>query len=224
MERFIVCQGTTPEVGARVRSCSWRSCRSSLVVLWFGGDDYQGIFVGLAAPRSVVGGLSALERAMTSATGLFIVGVLVMLYHRHRRAGAAHLRLPSSTAGTRRSEARGSSAPAAASEESLDRAPDEAVLHVVAALDRSGVAETLVDGGRYTVFAPSDEAFAQASRRRRRLPADLAGNTRRRPDLPRRHGRMTAAEVATREVGADGPGRGPAGPYDGAIVSRCARR
>jgi uncharacterized surface protein with fasciclin (FAS1) repeats len=69
---------------------------------------------------------------------------------------------------------------------------------LVTALDRAGLAETLVDGGPYTVFAPSDEAFAK-------LPDGAVDSLLASPEtlanvltyhvVP---GRMTAAEVATR--------------------------
>jgi uncharacterized surface protein with fasciclin (FAS1) repeats len=69
---------------------------------------------------------------------------------------------------------------------------------LVGALDRAGMAEALVDGGPYTVFAPSDEAFAK-------LPDGVVDSLLASPQtlanvlsyhlVP---GRLTAAEVATR--------------------------
>jgi uncharacterized surface protein with fasciclin (FAS1) repeats len=69
---------------------------------------------------------------------------------------------------------------------------------LVAALGRAGLAETLLNGGPYTVFAPSDEAFAK-------LPDGAVESLLASPEtlanvlsyhvVP---GRLTAAEVANR--------------------------
>jgi uncharacterized surface protein with fasciclin (FAS1) repeats len=69
---------------------------------------------------------------------------------------------------------------------------------LASALDRAGLAETLVAGGPYTLFAPSDDAFA-------RLPDGVVDSMLASPETLANilnyhvvRGRVTAAEVAAR--------------------------
>ena len=90
-------------------------------------------------------------------------------------------------------------APSTASGSILDIAREREEFSTLAsALNRAGLARTLLDGGPYTVFAPSDEAFAK-------LPEGVVDSLLVSPEtlanvlsyhvVP---GRMTAAEVAAR--------------------------
>ncbi|MBV9514975.1 MAG: fasciclin domain-containing protein [Mycobacteriaceae bacterium] len=134
-----------------------------------------------------------------SAPGLFIVGCLVTLIV----AGALGLLIYAAILDGRDAAARKlaqrSPAPTA-SESILDIARDRGEFSTLAsALDRAGLAETLLHGGPYTVFAPSDGAFA-------RLPDGVLDSLLVTPEtlaeilsyhvVP---GRMTAAEVAARQ-------------------------
>lgn len=133
-----------------------------------------------------------------STTGLFIVGLLVTLI-----VGAAvALLIYAAILDGRDAAARklvDPSTPLTASGSILDVARDSGQFSTLtSALQRAGLAETLVDGGPYTVFAPSDEAFGK-------LPDGVMDSLLASPEtlanvlsyhvLP---GRMTAAEVASR--------------------------
>ena len=133
-----------------------------------------------------------------STADLFIVGFLVTLIV----AAALSLLIYAAILDGRDAEARklaDRSAPSTASGSLLEIARQTGQFSTLAsALDRAGLAETLVDGGPYTVFAPSDEAFAK-------LPDGVVDSLLASPETLANvlsyHvvlGRITAAEVATR--------------------------
>ena len=133
-----------------------------------------------------------------SAADLFIVGCLVTLIV----AAALALLIYAAVLDGRDAAARklaDRSAPSTAWGSILDIARERGEFSTLAsALDRSGLAQALLDGGPYTVFAPSDEAFAK-------LPEGVVDSLLVSPEtLPNvlsYHvvpGRMTAAQVAAR--------------------------
>lgn len=133
-----------------------------------------------------------------SAGGLFIVGCLVTLIV----AAALALLIYAAILDGRNAAAlklADRSAPSTASRSILEIARErEEFSTLVTALDRSGLAQTLLDGGPYTLFAPSDEAFAQ-------LPEGAVDSLLLSPgtlaNVLSYHvvpGRMTAADVAAR--------------------------
>jgi uncharacterized surface protein with fasciclin (FAS1) repeats len=152
-----------------------------------------------------------------SAASLFIVGFLVTLIVTAALVLLIYAAiLDGRDAAARRLADR--SAPATASGSILEIARQTRQFStLVAALDRSGLAETLVDGGPYTVFAPSDEAFAK-------LPDGAVDSLLASPEtlanvltyhvVP---GRMTAAEVATRRWAPTVQGEDLPVSYNGAI-------
>jgi uncharacterized surface protein with fasciclin (FAS1) repeats len=133
-----------------------------------------------------------------SAAGLFIVGFLVTLIV----AAALALLIYAAILDGRDAEARRHAdrlARSAASGSIIEIARERGQFStLLAALGRCGLAETLVNGGPYTVFAPSDEAFAK-------LPDGAVESLLASPEtlvnvlnyhvVP---GRLTTAEVATR--------------------------
>jgi uncharacterized surface protein with fasciclin (FAS1) repeats len=133
-----------------------------------------------------------------SAASLFIVGFLVTLIV----AAALALLIYAAILDGRDAAARKAadrSAPSTASGSILEIARETGQFStLVAALGRAGLAGALVNGGPYTVFAPSDEAFAK-------LPDGVVDSLLASPEtlanvlsyhlVP---GRMTVAEVATR--------------------------
>ena len=133
-----------------------------------------------------------------SPAALFIVGFLVASIV----AAALALLVYAAILDGRDAAARKLTDPSAASTASgsiLDIARETGQFSTLAsALDCAGLAETLVAGGPYTVFAPSDEAFAK-------LPEGAVDSLLASPDtlanilsyhvVP---GRITASEVATR--------------------------
>jgi uncharacterized surface protein with fasciclin (FAS1) repeats len=133
-----------------------------------------------------------------SAASLFIVGCLVALIV----AAALALLIYAAILDGRDTAARrlaDRSAPSTASGSILEIARETGQFStLVAALDRAGLAQALASGGPYTVFAPSDEAFAK-------LPDGAVDSLLASPQtlanvlsyhlVP---GRLTAAEVATR--------------------------
>jgi uncharacterized surface protein with fasciclin (FAS1) repeats len=133
-----------------------------------------------------------------STADLFIVGCLVTLIV----AAALALLIYAAILDGRDAAARklaDRSAPSTASGSILDIARETGQFSTLAsALDRAGLAQTLLHGGPYTLFAPSDEAFAK-------LPEGVVDYLLVSPEtlanvlsyhvVP---GRMTTAEVAAR--------------------------
>jgi uncharacterized surface protein with fasciclin (FAS1) repeats len=133
-----------------------------------------------------------------SAVGLFVVGLLVTMIV----AAALALLIYAAILDGRDAAARkpadrsaGSTASASILEIARERGQFSTL---VAALGRAGLAETLDNGGPYTVFAPSDEAFAK-------LPDGAVDSLLASPETLANvlsyhvvAGRLTAAEVANR--------------------------
>lgn len=133
-----------------------------------------------------------------SGTGLFIVGALVTLVV----AVAMSLLLYAAVLDGRDATARAAEPPPAHPSSSRNiletarRAGEFTTL--ISAIDRAGLAELLGGGGPYTVFAPSDAAFA-------RLPEGVVDSLLATPDqladVVRYHvvpGRLTTNDVARR--------------------------
>lgn len=134
-----------------------------------------------------------------TAAGLFTVGLLVTLVV----AAAMSLLVYAAILDGRDAAARRSADPNSAlptgSRNIIETARSAGhFTTLVTAIDRAGLAEQLADGGPYTVFAPSDRAFA-------RLPDGVVDSILAAPDtladvvsyhvVP---GRLTAADVALR--------------------------
>jgi len=95
-----------------------------------------------------------------SAAGLFVVGCLVTVIVAAALALLVYAILDGRDAAARKLADQ--SAPSTASGSILDIARERGQFSTLAsALDRAGLAQTLLDGGQYTLFAPSDEAFAK---------------------------------------------------------------
>jgi len=134
-----------------------------------------------------------------SAAGLFVVGCLVTVIVAAALALLVYAILDGRDAAARKLADQ--SAPSTASGSILDIARERGQFSTLAsALDRAGLAQTLLDGGQYTLFAPSDEAFAK-------LPEGVVDSLLVSPEtlanvlsyhvVP---GRMPAAEVAARRT------------------------
>ena len=151
-----------------------------------------------------------------SAASLFIVGCLVTLILAAALALLIYAAVLDGRDAARKLAYR--SAPATASGSILDIARQTGQFSTLAsALDRAGLTETLVDGGPYTVFAPTDEAFAK-------LPDGVVDSLPASPEtlanilsyhvVPVR---MTTAEVAARRWAPTVQGEDPPVSNNGAL-------
>jgi uncharacterized surface protein with fasciclin (FAS1) repeats len=134
-----------------------------------------------------------------SAAGLFIVGCLVTLIVAAALALLIYAAiLDGRDAAARKLADRSALSKASGSILDIARARRE-FSTLAAALDRAGLAQTLLDGGPYTLFAPSDEAFAKLAEgvvdSLLTSPPEALANILSYHVVP---GRMTAAEVAAR--------------------------
>jgi uncharacterized surface protein with fasciclin (FAS1) repeats len=134
-----------------------------------------------------------------STASLFIVGLLVTLIVVAAVALLIYAAILDGRDGAARKLAN-STASLTATGSILEVARDSGQFSTLtSALQRAGLAQTLVDDGPYTVFAPSDEAFA-------RLPDGVVESLLASPETLAKiltyhvvPGRMTAAEIAGRK-------------------------
>lgn len=134
-----------------------------------------------------------------SGTGLFIIGVLVTLIVGGAMALLVYAAILDGRDAAARKAAGGEPPAAPPTVNILQTAQAAGSLDtVIIAFDRAGLSDVLEQEGPYTVFAPSDEAFAK-------LPAGAVESLLAAPetlaDVVNYHlvpGRMTAADIARR--------------------------
>jgi uncharacterized surface protein with fasciclin (FAS1) repeats len=134
-----------------------------------------------------------------SAPGLFIVGILVMLIVGAAMALLVYAAILDGRAAAARSATAGAASASTRAVNILQAAQAAGGFDIlVTAVDRAGLSDTLEHEGPYTVFAPTDEAFAK-------LPAGAVESLLAAPDtladVVNYHlvpGRMTTADVAGR--------------------------
>jgi len=97
-----------------------------------------------------------------SATGLFTIGVVVTLIVAAAMSLLIYAAILDGRGAAARKAADQAPAPPRGSQDIVETARTAGEFTtLVSAIDRAGLAELLADGGPYTIFAPSDRAFAR---------------------------------------------------------------